>query len=119
MIDPGRGTDIAASAIRETMTYKQICGHCIAVARDPGAYGVLSTGERYAVSLVLNRPSMAAPETILDTVQRLGEDWLMVATLVHRDGWDHGAHHWSPLVVLENLKYFREQEAALRAKSQR
>lgn len=97
MIHPGRGTDVSAQAVRLSQAYQQILGKVRDVARylpgDPegarDAFGVLSTGERIAVALVLDRFDLLAAErwTMLEAVDRLGEMWLAAATLVQRDGW--------------------------------
>ena len=54
------------------------------VKADPVAFGVLSTGERLAVALVLNRFDLLADQkyTMLEAVDRLGDDWLRSAILV-------------------------------------
>lgn len=55
-----------------------------AVKADPASFGVLSTGERLAVALVLNRFDLLAEQkyTMLEAVERLGDEWLRSAILV-------------------------------------
>jgi hypothetical protein len=59
------------------------------VAADESLFGVLSTGERIAVALVLDRPDLVKWwGTILEAVDRLGPDWTRAALRVQRDGWE-------------------------------
>jgi hypothetical protein len=59
------------------------------VAADESLFGVLSTGERIAVALVLDRPDLVKFwGTMLEAVNRLGPDWTRAALRVQRDGWD-------------------------------
>jgi hypothetical protein len=56
---------------------------------DEARFGVLSTGERIAVALVLDRPDLLKFwGTMLDAVDRLGPEWTRAALRVQRDGWD-------------------------------
>jgi hypothetical protein len=59
------------------------------VAIDESLFGVLSTGERIAVALVLDRPDLLKFwGTMLDAVDRLGPEWTQAALRVQRYGWD-------------------------------
>ena len=60
------------------------------VLADETRFGVLSTGERIAVALVLDRYDLLqrAWGTIAECVYRLGEEWTKAALRVQRDGWD-------------------------------
>lgn len=119
--DPGRGSDQSAQILRRTGAYRQILAKACACAvpkiegndisptairlvkQARMAYGVLSTGERLAVALVLNRPDWLQEEswTLLDAVSRVGDTWLSAAILVHRDGWDSCEQRWRPEWVPE------------------
>ena len=58
------------------------------VSADERSFGVLSAGEKIAVALVLDRHDMVHSwGTILEAVERLGDDWLRAALQVQRDGW--------------------------------
>ena len=59
------------------------------VAEDEATFGVLSTGERIAVALVLERYDLLqqAWGHVLDSVDRLGPLWTEAALRVHRHGW--------------------------------
>ena len=58
-----------------------------AVDQDETRFGVLSTGERIAVALVLERPDLLKKDgwTILKAVDRLGPEWTAAAREVQRD----------------------------------
>ena len=59
------------------------------VVADESLFGVLSTGERIAVALVLDRPDLVKFwGTMLEAVDRLGPDWTRAALRVQRDGWE-------------------------------
>jgi predicted ribosome-associated RNA-binding protein Tma20 len=60
------------------------------VVADERQFGVLSTGERIAIALVLDRPDLLqrAWGTIAEAVHRLGDEWTRAALRVQRDGWD-------------------------------
>lgn len=59
------------------------------VAADPSFFGVLSTGEKCAVALVLDDPAlMKRWGTALDCVDRLEGEWLKAAIYVQRNGWE-------------------------------
>jgi hypothetical protein len=58
------------------------------VVADEALFGVLSTGERIAVALVLDRPDLVKFwGTMLDAVDRLGPEWTQAALRVQRYGW--------------------------------
>lgn len=59
------------------------------VAADEHLFGVLSSGERIAVALVLDRYDllMRAWGTIAESVHRLGPEWTAAALRVQRNGW--------------------------------
>ena len=54
---------------------------------------VLSTGERLAVSLVLDKVDQLHDErhTALSAVDRIGTEWTQAAIAVQRDGWQQTA----------------------------
>jgi len=59
------------------------------VVADESSFGVLSTGERIAVALVLDRYDLVQRYgTMLEAVDRLGEIWLLAALRVQRNGWE-------------------------------
>lgn len=60
------------------------------VEQDERRRGVLSTGERIAVALVLDRAEWLAEMgySLLDAVDRLGPVWLEAARGVRRAGWN-------------------------------
>jgi hypothetical protein len=62
------------------------------VVRDEHSFGVLSTGERIAVALVLNRHDLLqkAWGSMLEAVNRLGVDWTQAALRVQRNGSHNG-----------------------------
>lgn len=55
----------------------------------PSSFGVLSTGEKIAVALVLDRYDLlqACWGTMLESIDRLGDEWLRAAHRVQRDGY--------------------------------
>jgi hypothetical protein len=63
------------------------------VAEDENRIGVLSTGEFIAVCLVLDRYDLLkdAKYTMLEAVNRLGEEWLAAAIEVQRSSWKDDA----------------------------
>ena len=69
-----------------TATEVRIARMVAAVEAEPEHIGVLSTGERIAVALVLDRPALfpRGGYTILEAVDRLGADWLRAATAVQK-----------------------------------
>jgi hypothetical protein len=59
------------------------------VVADESLWGVLSTGERIAVALVLDRPDLVKWwGTMLEAVDRLGPAWTQAALRVQRNGWE-------------------------------
>jgi len=60
------------------------------VVADEATFGVLSTGERIAVALVLERYDLLqrAWGHVLESVHRLGPLWTEAALLVQRYGWE-------------------------------
>jgi hypothetical protein len=59
------------------------------VASDEALFGVLSTGERTAVALVLDRYDLLRFwGSMLEGVERLGIDWTQAALRVQREGWE-------------------------------
>jgi len=59
------------------------------VTTDARSFGVLSTGERIAVALVLDRYDLLDFwGSMLEAVERLGVEWTRAALRVQRDGWD-------------------------------
>jgi len=59
------------------------------VVADETTFGVLSTGERIAVALILERYDLLqqAWGPVLESVDRLGPLWTKAALRVHRHGW--------------------------------
>jgi hypothetical protein len=68
---------------------KQILAKVRMVVADGTQFCVLSTGEKIAVAMVLNRKDLLdrAWGTILECVDRLGPDWTEAALRVQRNGW--------------------------------
>lgn len=59
------------------------------VVADESSFGVLSTGEKIAVALVLDRPDLwKFWGSTLEAIDRLGGTWLRAAYQVQRDGWE-------------------------------
>jgi len=60
------------------------------VVVDENNFGVLSSGEKIAVALVLNRYDLLeqAWGTMLASVDRLGPEWAKAALRVQRRGWE-------------------------------
>lgn len=80
--------DTVAARTQRTLLKKRIQDMARAVARRPGHIGVLSTGERCAVALILNKPRLLCPgDTMLYAAQRVGTDWLQLCWEIQRDGW--------------------------------
>jgi hypothetical protein len=64
----------------------QILAKARMVAADEASFGVLSTGEKCAVALVLDRPDLAKWwGTMLDCADRVGPEWLAACVKVQRD----------------------------------
>lgn len=81
------------SGMVSTTAFVQAVDHIRAKVRmvtlDPPSFGVLSTGEKCAVALVLDDPElMKRWGTALDCVDRLEGEWLKAAIYVQRNGWD-------------------------------
>jgi hypothetical protein len=59
------------------------------VLTDEALFGVLSSGERIAVALVLDRYDLLqrAWGTMAEAVHRLGQEWTEAALRVQRTGW--------------------------------
>lgn len=60
------------------------------VVVDETRFGVLSTGERIAVALVLDRYDLLerAWGSMLKSIHRLGPQWTQAALRVQRSGWE-------------------------------
>jgi hypothetical protein len=85
-----KDTPIDHLKFHETDTSRRIRAIVRDVARDNASIGVLSTGERCAVCLVLNRPDLAEQHfgTMLECADRVGPEWLAAALFVQRNGWN-------------------------------
>lgn len=59
------------------------------IVADEALFSVLSSGERIAVALVLDRYDLLqrAWGTIAESVHRLGPEWTEAALRVQRNGW--------------------------------
>jgi hypothetical protein len=59
------------------------------VLHDEHSFGVLSTGERIAVALILDRYDLLQETwgTMLEAVHRLGPEWTLAALRIQRQGW--------------------------------
>ncbi|HUN74644.1 MAG TPA: hypothetical protein VMU40_09025 [Steroidobacteraceae bacterium] len=71
---------------------RQIRAKVRMIVADEKRFGVLSTGERIAVAVVLDRYDLLqrAWGTIAEAVDRLGPLWTEAALRVQRDGWEEG-----------------------------
>jgi hypothetical protein len=70
---------------------KQIRAKVRTVVADGTQWSILSTGEKIAVAMVLNRNDLLdrAYGSILECVDRLGRDWTTAALHVQREGgWE-------------------------------
>ena len=71
-----------------TETGRRIGRMAEAVKADESAFGPLSTGEKIAVALVLDRRDLMQSErfsyTMLEAIDRLGDEWLQAAILVQK-----------------------------------
>jgi hypothetical protein len=67
----------------------QIRAKVCMVADDARSFGTLSTGERIAVAMVLDRYDLLqdAWGSMLEAVHRLGPEWTEAALRVQRHGW--------------------------------
>jgi hypothetical protein len=53
-------------------------------------FGVLSTGERIAVAMVLNRFDLVSKYgSILEAIDRLNQEWTQAALHIQRDGFEN------------------------------
>jgi hypothetical protein len=77
-------TDVCPSIIDAE---RQIRAKVRMVLADGTKFGVLSTGERIAVAMVLNRKDLLerAWGTMLESVHRLGPEWTVAALSVQRN----------------------------------
>ncbi len=59
------------------------------VVHDALSFGVLSTGERIAVALVLDRYDLVQETwgSMLEAIHRLGPEWTLAALRIQRQGW--------------------------------
>jgi hypothetical protein len=59
------------------------------ILEDETLFGILSSGERIAVALVLDRYDLLqrAWGTIAESIHRLGPEWTEAALRVQRNGW--------------------------------
>jgi hypothetical protein len=71
-----------------TLIEQRIITKCRLVDADEAAFHTLSTAEKIAVALVLNRRELLSfYGTVLEAVHRLGEEWHAAAYRVQREGW--------------------------------
>lgn len=72
---------------------RQIRAKVRMIVADEKRFGVLSSGERIAVALVLDRYDLIqrAWGTIAEAIYRLGSVWTEAALRVQRDGWEQDA----------------------------
>lgn len=83
-------------ALRDIPTNERTEAHILAKVRmvvaDEASFGVLSTGEKIAVALVLDRPDLwKFWGTTLEALDRLGDTWLRAAYQVQRERLWEGA----------------------------
>lgn len=73
---------------------RQILEKVRMIVADEQRFGVLSTGERIAVAVVLDRYDLLqrAWGTIAEAVYRLGPLWTEAALRVQRNGWGEDAN---------------------------
>jgi hypothetical protein len=69
---------------------KQIRAKVRMVVASEASFGVLSSGECIAVALVLDRYDLLQRTwgTVLESIDRLGEQWTVAALRVQREGWE-------------------------------
>ncbi len=69
---------------------RQIRAKVRMIVADEKLFGVLSSGERIAVAVVLDRYDLLkrAWGTIAEALYRLGPVWTEAALRVQRDGWE-------------------------------
>jgi hypothetical protein len=59
------------------------------VLANEANFGVLSTGERIAVAMVLNRFDLVSKYgSILEAIDRLNQEWTQAALHIQRDGFE-------------------------------
>lgn len=86
------GTPINSAPVQNSAE-RQIRDKVRMVATHEASMGVLSTGERIAAALVLDRYDLVKEYygTMLEAADRLGNDWLKAALRVQRNGWEHSS----------------------------
>jgi len=88
---PIRRSDPLPSAIHDNActTEARIRAKVRMIIADEALFGVLSSGERIAVALVLDRYDLLqrAWGTIAESIHRLGPEWTEAALRVQRNGW--------------------------------
>lgn len=63
------------------------------VLANEANFGVLSTGERIAVAMVLNRFDLVSKYgSILEAIDRLNQEWTRAALHIQRDGFEENPH---------------------------
>jgi hypothetical protein len=63
------------------------------VLANAANFGVLSTGERIAVAMVLNRFDLVSEYgSILEAIDRLNQEWTQAALRVQRSGFEENPH---------------------------
>jgi hypothetical protein len=63
------------------------------VLANEANFGVLSTGERIAVAMVLNRFDLVSDYgSILEAIHRLNQEWTQAALRVQRHGFEENPH---------------------------
>lgn len=76
-----------AQRVRTDSLALELAAKCRAVEDDQAIIGVYSTGERFAVALILDRQDLLpAGQTMLDAVERIG-GWFRTCVDVQRNGW--------------------------------
>jgi hypothetical protein len=79
---PARGTEKRAEIVMSIT--ERIAALVERVRADEGALGKLSTGEALAAVLVLDRKDLLGDYTMLEAVERLGDEWFRAALAVQR-----------------------------------
>lgn len=87
--NPVKAARVSAAPITSAAE-RQIREKVQMVANHEASMGVLSTGERIAAALVLDRYDLVKEYygTMLEAADRLGADWLKASLRVQRDGWE-------------------------------
>jgi hypothetical protein len=63
------------------------------VLANEANFGVLSTGERIAVAMVLNRFDLVSKYgSILEAIDRLNQEWTQAALHIQRYGFEENPH---------------------------